>query len=149
MAMISGLIVIAGHKDYGIRHIFRGVFIFANFASLVLFANLTTHKNIYLRSRLMNATCVRNTSSTVHSARANEWRISPSIALLDRDFNHLRKCLEIPIREKLDSQNIWRIWPLSDACLIGPNALLKNQCLALDTFLVHGCFLVPFFLFVL
>ena len=31
------------------------------------------------------------------------------IALLDREFNHLRKCLKFPIREKLDSQNIWRI----------------------------------------
>ena len=44
-----------------IRHIFRGFFIFANFASLVLFANLSTRENIYLRSRRMNATCVRNT----------------------------------------------------------------------------------------
>ena len=26
--------------------------------------------------------------------------------LLDREFNHSRKCLEVPIREKLDSQNI-------------------------------------------
>ena len=47
--------------EYCIRHIFRGGFIFANFASLVLFANLSTHENIYLRSRRMNATCVRNT----------------------------------------------------------------------------------------
>ena len=31
------------------------------------------------------------------------------IALLDREFNHSRKCLRVPIREKLDSQNIWRI----------------------------------------
>ena len=46
---------------YCIRHIFRGVFIFANFASRVLFANLSTRENIYLRSRRMNATCVRNT----------------------------------------------------------------------------------------
>ena len=56
--------------------------------------------------------CIRNISSTVHSARANEWMIpiSPSIALLlDREFNHSQKCLEVPIREKLDSQNIWRI----------------------------------------
>ena len=36
--------------------------------------------------------------------------ISPSIALLlNHEFNHLRKCLEVPIREILDSQNIWRI----------------------------------------
>ena len=36
--------------------------------------------------------------------------ISPSIALLlDCEFNHSRKCLEVPIREKFDSQNIWRI----------------------------------------
>ena len=26
--------------------------------------------------------------------------------LLDREFNHSRKCLEVPIREKLDSRNI-------------------------------------------
>ena len=29
--------------------------------------------------------------------------------LLDREFTHSRKCLEVPIREKLDSRNIWRI----------------------------------------
>ena len=29
--------------------------------------------------------------------------------LLDREFNHSRKCLEVAIREKLDSRNIWRI----------------------------------------
>ena len=29
--------------------------------------------------------------------------------LLDREFNHSRKCLEVPICEKLDSRNIWRI----------------------------------------
>ena len=35
----------------------------------------------------------------------------PSIIalLLDREFNHSRKCLAVPIHEKLDSQNIWRI----------------------------------------
>ena len=37
---------------------FAGVFIFVNFASRVLVANLTTRKNIYLRSRRMNATCM-------------------------------------------------------------------------------------------
>ena len=31
------------------------------------------------------------------------------IALLDREFNYSRKCLKVPIREKLDSRNIWRI----------------------------------------
>ena len=62
---------------YCIRHIFRGVFIFA---SRVLVANLTTRENIYLRSGRMNATCV---------------------LLLDREFNHSRKCLEVPIREKI------------------------------------------------
>ena len=31
------------------------------------------------------------------------------IALLDREFNHSRKCLKFPIRKKLDSRNIWRI----------------------------------------
>ena len=36
--------------------------------------------------------------------------ISSSIVLLlDREFNHSRKCLEVPICEKLDSQNIWHI----------------------------------------
>ena len=64
---------------------FAGVLFFANFASRVLVANLTTRENIYLRSGRMNATCV---------------------LLLDREFNHSRKCLEVPIREKLDSRNI-------------------------------------------
>ena len=31
------------------------------------------------------------------------------IALVDREFNHSRKCLKVPIHEKLDSRNIWRI----------------------------------------
>ena len=64
--------------------------------------------------------CIRNTNSTVHSARANEckmksewyWFLRPPsmiALLLDREFNHSRKCLEVPIRKKLDSQNIWRI----------------------------------------
>ena len=58
--------------------------------------------------------CIRNTSSsTVHSARANEFLRPPSMIaaalLLDREFNHSRKCLEVPIRKKLDSRNIWRI----------------------------------------
>ena len=57
-----------GVSNYCIRLIFRGGFIFVNFTSRVLFANLTTRENIYLRSRRMNATCVHNTSSTVHSA---------------------------------------------------------------------------------
>ena len=74
-----------GALIYCIRHIFRGFFIFANFASRVLVANLTTRENIYLRSGRMNATCV---------------------LLIDREFNHSRKCLEVPIREKLDSRNI-------------------------------------------
>ena len=81
----------------------------------------TTRKNIYLRSRRMNATCVHNTSSTVHVqgrianfalSSKNEWMILifPSIALLlDREFNHSQKCLEVPIPEKLDSRNIWCI----------------------------------------
>ena len=29
--------------------------------------------------------------------------------LLDREFNHSQKCLEVLIREKFDSRNIWRI----------------------------------------
>ena len=56
---------------YCIRHIFRGGFIFANFASPVLFANLTTRKNIYLRPQHEcdpgNATCVgTQVQYTVH-----------------------------------------------------------------------------------
>ena len=39
------------------------------------------------------------------------------IALLDREFNHSRKCLKVPIREKLDSRNIWRIQYLGKALL--------------------------------
>ena len=41
----------------------------------------------------------------------NEWAIlrSPSIVLLDHKFNHSRKCREVPIREILDSRNIWRM----------------------------------------
>ena len=34
--------------------------------------------------------------------------ISASIALLDRELNHSRKCLDVPIRKKFDSQNISR-----------------------------------------
>ena len=36
-------------------------FYFREFRKSVLFANLSTCENIYLRSRRMNATCVRNT----------------------------------------------------------------------------------------
>ena len=41
----------------------------------------------------------------------NEWMIliSLSIALLNCEFNHSRKCLEVLIRKNFDSQNIWRI----------------------------------------
>ena len=45
---------------------------------------------------------------TVH-VQMSEWMIliSPSIALLlNREFNHSWECLEVPIREKLDSRNI-------------------------------------------
>ena len=50
---------------------------------------------------------------TMH-VQMSEWywflRPPSMIALLlDREFNHSRKCLEVPIREKLDSRNIWRI----------------------------------------
>ena len=83
---------------YTIRHIFRGRFIFANFASRVLFWNLSTHQNIYLRSRRMNATCVRKTSSiqyTVH-VQISEWYwflrplLSSSIANLTTHENVLK-----------------------------------------------------------
>ena len=62
---------------------FAGFFIFANFAGFLFsrisrVGNLTTRENIYLRSGRMNATCV---------------------LLLDREVNHSRKCLEVPIRE--------------------------------------------------
>ena len=41
-------------------YISRG-FYFREFRESVLFANLSTRENIYLRSRRMHATCVRNT----------------------------------------------------------------------------------------
>ena len=55
---------------------FAGGFIFANFASRVLFANLTTRENIYLRSGPTHECdlCTQLYSSTVHSARAREDR---------------------------------------------------------------------------
>ena len=63
-------------------YISRG-FYFREFRESVLFANSTT--------------------------RENKLTSDPSIALLlDREFTHSRKCLEVPIREKLDSRNIWR-----------------------------------------
>ena len=51
----------------------------------------------------------------------SEWEvlISASIALLlDREFNHLRKCLEVPIHKKLDSQNKWHIQYNLFYCLV-------------------------------
>ena len=64
-------------------YISRG-FYFREFRESVLFANSTTRKN--------------------------KLTSDPSIALLlDREFTHSRKCLEVRIREKLDSRNIWRI----------------------------------------
>ena len=64
-------------------YISRG-FYFREFRESVLFANSTT--------------------------RENKLTSDPSIALLlDREFGHSRKCLEVQIREKLDSRNIWRI----------------------------------------
>ena len=52
-------------------------FIFANFASRVLFANSTTRENKFTSDpdTRMQLVYVSNTSSTVHSARANEWMI--------------------------------------------------------------------------
>ena len=56
-------------------YISRG-FYFCEFASRVLFANSTTRKNKFTSDpvgRLQECDlCIRNTSSTVHSARANE-----------------------------------------------------------------------------
>ena len=44
------------------------------------------------------------------TTRENKFTVLSMIALLlDREFNHSRKCLEVQIREKLDSRNIWRI----------------------------------------
>ena len=94
---------------------FAGGFIFTNFASWVLFENLTTRKIFTSnQARTHECDCVRNTSSTVHSAHAREDRYfcllkMSDCSLLDRKFNYSRKCLEVPIREKLDSRNIWRI----------------------------------------
>ena len=55
-------------------------------------------------------------------------------ALLDREFNHSRKCLEVPIREKLDSRNIWRIQytPMCISCnsekiTVDMSLLLQNS----------------------
>ena len=66
--------------------------------------------------------CIRTTSSTVHSACANEWMILISLnsvhdsLLLDREFNHARICLEVPIHKKLlDSRNIW---PMFFSCFL-------------------------------
>ena len=108
------------HTDnYCIRHIFRRGFIFANFASRMLFPNLTTREKFTSNPDPGNSTCVRNTSSTAHSARANEWMIliwviSPSLALLlDREFNHRRKCLQVPIREKL-TRKIYGVYSIQD-----------------------------------
>ena len=61
-----------GITVYGVYFAFFFFCVCVNFASWVLVANLTTRENIYLRSRRINATCIRNTSSTVHSARARQ-----------------------------------------------------------------------------
>ena len=33
--------------------------------------------------------------------------------LLDREFNHSRKCLEVPIRKKLDWRNIYGVYSIT------------------------------------
>ena len=79
-------------NDYCIRHIFRGVFIFANFASRVLIREFI------------------NTRKYLPPIPTHECDLCTQyIALLDHEFNHSRKCLKVPIREKLDLRNIWRI----------------------------------------
>ena len=65
-------------------YISRG-FYFREFRESGASREFNNTQNIYLRSGRMNAACV---------------------LLLDREFNHSRKCLEVPIREKLDSRNI-------------------------------------------
>ena len=118
-------------RNYCIRHIFREGFIFTNIANWVLFANLTTRKYIYLRSGPTHeCDCVRNTSNTVHvqgriaTFALWKWVIAP---LLDCEFNHSRKCLEVPIREKLDSWNIWRIQYLWSTFKNWRNAFFNNK----------------------
>ena len=50
---------------------------------------------------------------TVHMQMSEwYWFLRPPsriVLLLDREFNLSQKHLEVPIREKLDSRNIWRI----------------------------------------
>ena len=75
MTLLFCVCLYARPYDYCIRHIFCGGFIFVNFASRVLFANLTIYRTSD-PARRMNATCVRNASSTVHSARARQDRRS-------------------------------------------------------------------------
>ena len=102
---------------YCIRHIFRKGIIFANFVSRVVFANSTTVKTnlppIPTQECDLCIYAILVVQYTVH-VQMSEWywflRPPSMIALLlDREFNHSRKCLEVPIREKLDSRNIWRI----------------------------------------
>ena len=73
----------------------------------LVYAILVVQYSVHVQGRISNF-CLLKMSDMI--------LISPSTALLlDRESNHLRKCLEVPIREKLDSQNIWRIqysvWP--------------------------------------
>ena len=73
-----------------------------------------TQKLIYLRSRRKNATCVYAILYTVHVQMSEWywflwWPLSMIALLLDREFNHSWKCLEVQFREKFDSRNIWHI----------------------------------------
>ena len=65
------------HQYYCIRHIFRGGFIFREFRESGAIREFNTHAKINLPpipTQECNL-CIRNTSSTVHSACANEWMI--------------------------------------------------------------------------
>ena len=68
--------------------------------------------NVTVYAILVHSALVHNAQYTVHvqgriaSFAFWKWVIAP---FLDREFNHSRKCLEVPILENLDSRYIWRI----------------------------------------
>ena len=59
--------------------------------------------------------------------------ISPSIALLlDREFNHSQKCLEVPIREKklltkYMAYTVLRLGSMGNACYSILNQIIVNE----------------------
>ena len=64
--------------NYRIRHIFRGFFIIAKISRVGCYSRIQQHAKINLPpipTQECNLCIIRNTSSTVHSACANEWMI--------------------------------------------------------------------------